>query len=97
MTMMPATHEDTATTEALFGAADELAASVEGQTYIGTSKLINPLLELWEKAIAVDPEVARPIEMLLTAYNSQRSLATPDELAELARTLRHRASQLSSN
>ena len=94
---MPTTHEDTATTDALFGAADALAASVEGQTYISTSKLINPLLELWEKAIAVNPEVARPIELLLTAYNSERSLATPDELVDLAQTLRQRASQLSSN
>lgn len=93
---MPAT-QDTTTRDELFGAADDLAASYEGQTYISTAKLINPLLELWEKAIAVDAEVARPVEQLLSAYNSTRSMATPDELVDLARVLRERASQLSTN
>lgn len=88
---------ETASHTALFDAADDLVAAYEGETYISTSRLINPLLELWEKAVAVDPEVARPVEHLLSAYNSARSMATPDELADLARTLRERAGALSNN
>jgi len=89
--------DTTATHSALFDAADDLVATFEGETYISTSRLINPLLELWEKASAVGAEVARPVEHLLTAYNSDRSVATPDELADLAKTLRERADSVSQN
>lgn len=91
-----ATDETTPHNE-LFLAADVLAAAYEGETYISTSRLIDPLLDLWSKATAVDPEVARPVEQMLTAYNSARSIATHDELADLAKVLRERASAVATN
>lgn len=97
MTGTEHTATQTATRSELFDAADLLASEFEGETFISTSRLIDPLLDLWAKATAVDPEVARPVEHLLTAYNSARNLATPEELVDLAKTLRERASAVATN
>lgn len=47
---------------------------------ISASRVINPLLELWELAVKVDPAVARPVEDLLRALVG-RELTTSQELA----------------
>lgn len=60
---------------------DAMAAFLDehGGTVVSASRVVNPLLNLWSLAHAVDPIVAAPIEELLTALRG-RTLTTPDEL-----------------
>ncbi|HZD66403.1 MAG TPA: hypothetical protein VE152_09915 [Acidimicrobiales bacterium] len=56
-------------------------------TAISASRVINPLLDLWQVASAMDPSVAAPVETLLTAL-VQRELTTPGELQEFMDQMR---------
>jgi hypothetical protein len=94
------TDTDTATDNAslideLFDGADRLCEQF-AERLTSTSRLINPLLDLWGLAVEVDPEVARPIEALLTVYNRDRDLATPAELEELAQEVKEAARRAAS-
>ena len=59
-------------------ALDSLRASHAAGVY-SASRMINPLLDVWSLAAAVDQAVARPIERLLTAL-VVRSVVTSAEL-----------------
>ncbi|HEV2368374.1 MAG TPA: hypothetical protein VGR90_00785 [Acidimicrobiales bacterium] len=72
----------------LITAAEELRDQHAGQAAVSTSRLLNPLLDLWGMAIEISPETAAPVEKLLTVYAGPRDLATPAELSELVGRLR---------
>lgn len=72
----------------LIQAAEMLRDSHADEVAISTSRLLNPLLDLWALASDVSPEAAAPIEALLTVYAGPRELASPAELAELVDRLR---------
>jgi hypothetical protein len=72
----------------LISAAEALCEQYAGQAAVSTSRLLNPLLDLWGMAIEISPETAAPVEKLLTVYAGPRDLATPAELAELVDRLR---------
>ena len=74
--------------EHLIEAAEALRDEYAGQVAVSTSRLLNPLLDLWGLAIEIDTETAAPIEKLLTVYAGPRDLATPSELEELVDRLR---------
>lgn len=57
---------------------DTFLASHQGVT--SASRVISPLLEIWELANALDRSVAEPVEALLTALVT-RELTTDKELA----------------
>ncbi|HZT65221.1 MAG TPA: hypothetical protein VFA11_05485 [Acidimicrobiales bacterium] len=65
--------------DAAAGLRDEFA----GGQPISTSRLVNPLLDLWALASGLGEDVTGPIEQLLTVYAGPRDLALPSELAEL--------------
>jgi hypothetical protein len=54
---------------------------------ISASRPINALLQIWGLATDIDPEVAQPVEGLLTALVG-RELTTADELASVMEDLR---------
>jgi hypothetical protein len=66
-------------------------------TVLSASRVINELLELWDVAMRIDPEVSAPLERLLVAL-SGRELTSADELsatlAEVRRALEARASTI---
>jgi len=74
--------------ELLIEAAEALRDQYADQVAISTSRLLNPLLDLWGMAIEIGPETAAPLEKLLTVYAGPRDLATPAELGELVERLR---------
>src|SRR5579862_2465516 len=74
--------------ELLIEAAEALRDQYADQVAISTSRLLNPLLDLWGMAIEIGPETAAPLEKLLTVYAGPRDLATPAELEELIERLR---------
>lgn len=78
-----------ADTHRLIEAAEELQDSHAGEVAISTSRLLNPLLDLWAMASEIGPEMAAPIEQLLTVYAGPRDLASPAELTELVERLRN--------
>lgn len=73
--------------ETLLAAAGELRDSFAATPSISTSRLVNPLLDLWAMAASLGPEVTKPIEELITVYNGPRELAVPSELDELLERL----------
>ena len=77
----------------LIAAAEGLRDAHSGQVAISTSRLLNPLLDLWSMAQElgpdVSPDVTAPIEQLLTVYAGPRDLAAPGELEELVQRLRN--------
>lgn len=60
---------------------------------ISASRVINPLLQLWALANAVDHTVAMPIERLLTALNG-RKITTNAEIGEMVAAIRDALAQL---
>ena len=74
--------------ELLIEAAEALRDEYASQVAISTSRLLNPLLDLWGLAMEIGPETASPVEKLLTVYAGPRDLATPAELGELVERLR---------
>lgn len=60
---------------------------------ISASRVINPLLQLWSLANAVDRTAALPIEGLLTALNG-RKITTNAELGEMIAAVRDALAQL---
>jgi len=72
----------------LIAAAEVLRDEYAHQVAISTSRLVNPLLDLWGMAIEISPETAAPVERLLTVYAGPRELATPSELSELVERIR---------
>ena len=56
---------------------------------VSASRVVNPLLNLWSLAHEIDPQVAEPIEELLTALRG-RTLTTRDELADALAKVRER-------
>ena len=72
----------------LIEAAEALREQYASHVAISTSRLLNPLLDLWGMAIEIGPEMAAPIEKLLTVYAGPRDLAVPSELGELVDRLR---------
>ena len=75
------------TAQGLLEAAVSLRDQYVGGAPISTSRLLNPLLDLWSVAVELGPDVARPIEQLLTVYAGPRDLAMPSELGELVAAL----------
>ena len=71
------------TAQGLLQAAVSLRDQYAGGAPISTSRLLNPLLDLWSVASELGPDVSRPIEQLLTVYAGPRDLAMPSELGEL--------------
>jgi hypothetical protein len=67
----------------LLSASAGLRDEYAGGHPISTSRLVNPLLDLWAMAAELGEDVTGPIEQLLTAYAGPRDLALPAELAEL--------------
>jgi hypothetical protein len=76
-------------------AAEELHRSHADEVAVSTSRLLNPLLDLWSMACEFGPQVAGPVEELLTVYAGPRDLAAPAELEELVERLR-KASELAT-
>lgn len=74
--------------ERLLAAAEELRASHADEVAVSTSRLVNPLLDIWSLATELGPQVAAPVEELLTVYVGPRDLASPAELEELVERLR---------
>jgi hypothetical protein len=72
----------------LLAAAEELRAAHAQEVAVSTSRLLNPLLDLWSLASELGPQVAAPVEELLTVYAGPRDLASPAELKELVDRLR---------
>jgi hypothetical protein len=73
----------------LIAAAESLRDTHADQVALSTSRLLNPLLDLWSMAAEFGPEVSAPIEQLLTVYAGPRELASPAELDELVQRLRN--------
>ncbi|HVB07205.1 MAG TPA: hypothetical protein VNF07_13255 [Acidimicrobiales bacterium] len=65
--------------EQLTTALDDLTKKFAGNV-TSVSRIINPLLNVWSEAHAIDPEIAEPLEGLLTAL-AHRVLTTDSELA----------------
>lgn len=72
----------------LLAAAEGLRASHADDVAVSTSRLLNPLLDIWSMANELGPLVAAPVEELLTVYAGPRDLASPSELDELVDRLR---------
>ncbi|MGH9066742.1 MAG: hypothetical protein ACRD0J_04515 [Acidimicrobiales bacterium] len=68
--------------------------AAHGEGVFSASRTINPLLEVWELANAVDHSVAEPIEGLLTAMVG-RELTTAKELLAAMDELDTKVSALS--
>jgi hypothetical protein len=64
--------------EELTAALDDLSSKFAGNVS-SVSRVINPLLNVWSLAHEIDPEVARPLEGLLSAL-AHRVLTTQTEL-----------------
>jgi hypothetical protein len=71
---------------------DELQKKFAGNVH-SVSRVINPLLSAWSLAHEIDPEVARPLEALLTSL-SHRVLTTEGELASAIDEVRLRLARL---
>lgn len=69
-------------------AAEELRSEHASDVAISTSRLLNPLLDIWSLAAELGPAVSAPVEELLTVYAGPRDLASPSELDELIERLR---------
>ena len=80
--------ETDGTAQRLLGAAARLRDTYADGPPISTSRLLNPLLDLWSLAAELGPDVSRPVEQLLTVYAGPRDLAMPAELGELFDALR---------
>lgn len=76
----------------MLDAAADLHRAHAADAAISTSRLLNPLLDIWSVASELGPSVAAPVEELLTVYAGPRDLASPSELEELVERLR-RASE----
>ncbi|HVA41897.1 MAG TPA: hypothetical protein VNF50_00275 [Acidimicrobiales bacterium] len=74
--------------ERLLAAAEELRVTHASEVAVSTSRLLNPLLDIWSIASELGPLVAAPVEELLTVYAGPRDLASPAELEELVERLR---------
>ncbi|HUZ43278.1 MAG TPA: hypothetical protein VMU63_02670 [Acidimicrobiales bacterium] len=72
----------------LLAAAEELQVTHASEVAVSTSRLLNPLLDIWSIATELGPQVAAPVEELLTVYAGPRDLASPAELEELVERLR---------
>jgi len=56
--------------------------AVYGAGVNSASRVINPLLQIWSTAQEIDPTVALPIQVLLTAL-AHRALITGEELTSV--------------
>ncbi|HZU74487.1 MAG TPA: hypothetical protein VE990_17125 [Acidimicrobiales bacterium] len=72
----------------LIEATEELRGRFDDGVPVSTSRLVNPLLDLWAIAASLGDDVTGPIERLLTVYAGPRDLAMPSELDELLGDLR---------
>ena len=71
----------TETVEQLRFAVSAFLADLNDET-VSASRLINPLLNLWQLATSVDPTAAAPLEELLSVV-SYRNLIARSELNEV--------------
>ena len=62
------------------------------ETLISTRRIINPLLDVWDVAHSIDPEVSSLVEQLLSTTIT-RNLITPSELASTLDRIRVAALQ----
>lgn len=72
----------------MLDAAEDLRSEHASDVAISTSRLLNPLLDIWSLAVELGPTVSAPVEELLTVYAGPRDLASPSELEELVDRLR---------
>jgi hypothetical protein len=77
--------------EQLTTALDELSARFAGNVS-SVSRVINPLLEVWSQAHEIDPQLAEPLESLLSAL-AHRVLTTKDELGSAIDQVRLRLAE----
>ena len=74
--------EEAPTADASLALLDEVVAKLGPymtEAIIPTGQVVNPLLDVWEAAHAIDPIASSPIEHLLTSLLS-RAWVTPAEL-----------------
>lgn len=73
---------------------DELSSKFAGSVN-SVSRVINPLLAVWSEAHEIDPELAEPLEPLLTAF-AHRVLTTDTELGSAIDEVRLRLTRRES-